>query len=714
MAIGFGVLGVFIAHHPMILSGFRRIQTDLVDTRLIHYLLEHGYRWVRREPLHQEFWSPPFFYPVKNAAAYSDVLLGVGPVYWLWRALGASPDLSFGLWMLSMSALNYAAGLLLFRSGFGFGVPAGVAGASLVAFGAPRLNQLTHQQLLPTFYPLLALFALARLAGPRSMNQSWRTGYWLLAAAAVVAQLYTAVYLAWFLVAVMGLALVVALFIRACRDVVVETVFRDYWAIAAAGAGGLLLLVPFLAHYLSAAREVQSQHIPLLTALHPTVWSWFDVGPGNWFWGWVMYPGQTHEVAHRGGEDHLGLGMLTPIACVIGLYLGWNRPICRLAAFVSVIVWLATTVPGTQLAVMAAMISCYCAGGLFHEVDRPAIRGLGLAVVTGLLLLVKFPNPLELVLALTVMILCLLEIGRTRGSSRALIAPGIAFVLFSIKLFTLDLVLYGLLLAVPAWVLMAYYWGPHRPEVAFGTVVWLVLVLIVVHFSDQPAVLIGTLAGVPISLALSASRRYRPPGWLLLEAMLIALALMAISYGQQSLWHVYSSMIPGGTAIRVIERVVLILLVPAALGLACLVEFIDQRRWTIATWAVVLLCLAEQGVTTETFDAAANRRAIARLASRIDRGRAAFYYHSIDDLPHHHLDAMWASLASGEPTVNGYSGHAPRSWQRFFFENFEPDVKIGGVLTRRERIYGLPPNDIQLIGSVRPEMGEPQTRPDLR
>ena len=43
MAIGFGALGVVIAHHPMIVSGFRRIQTDLADTRLNHYLLEHGY-----------------------------------------------------------------------------------------------------------------------------------------------------------------------------------------------------------------------------------------------------------------------------------------------------------------------------------------------------------------------------------------------------------------------------------------------------------------------------------------------------------------------------------------------------------------------------------------------------------------------------------------------------------------------------------------------
>ena len=200
-----------MAHHPMIFSGFRRIQTDLADTRLIHYLLEHGYLWAQRDPEHLDFWSPPFFYPVKNVAAYSDLLLSVGPVYWLWRALGASPDVSFGSWMISMSALNYAAGLLLFRKGFGFGMPAAVAGASLVAFGAPRMNQLNHQQLLPFFFPLLALYALARLAGDLSLGWRARGGYWLLAMAALVAQLYAGVYLGWFTILGLGLAAVVAL-----------------------------------------------------------------------------------------------------------------------------------------------------------------------------------------------------------------------------------------------------------------------------------------------------------------------------------------------------------------------------------------------------------------------------------------------------------------------------------------------------------------------
>ena len=59
-------------------------------------------------------------------------------------------------------------------------MPAAVAGAALVAFGAPRLNQMSHQQLLPFFYPLLTLYALARLVGDRSMGRrrGLATGCW--------------------------------------------------------------------------------------------------------------------------------------------------------------------------------------------------------------------------------------------------------------------------------------------------------------------------------------------------------------------------------------------------------------------------------------------------------------------------------------------------------------------------------------------------------
>jgi hypothetical protein len=706
LAVGVGVLGVVMAHYPIVLSKFRLIQTALGDTRLIHYLLEHGYRWVQRMPEHLDFWSPPFFYPVKNAAAYSDVLLSVGPVYWLWRALGASPDLSFGLWMLSMSALNYAAGLLLFRRGFGFGLPAAVAGASLVAFGAPRLNQMSHAQLLPFFYSLLTLHALARLFANSSPGRMARAGYWLLATAGLVAQLYTAVYPGWFLIIGLGLAGIIALAMRSCRGALLAVVWRDAWSIAAAGAVGAILLQPFLAHYLPAAREVRSQYLPMLRALHPRVGSWLHVGAGNWFWGWAANPAWTREVGFLEVEHRIGVGYLTSIACIVGLYLGRKWPTCRVAAVTAFILWLTTTyLPGDRLATMATVVACYCVAGLFHDVDRPGWRAIGLAVILCTLLLSRFPNPHVLVLTLITIILCVLEIGRTRGLTVGLIGTGIALGVISLKLFDPVTILYALMLAAPAAALVAYYRWPRHWEVGCSYVALVTLFLILTTYLDRPGLLIAAFAAAPIALAASAPERYRPPAWLLVRAMLIALPFLALLYNRDSLWLTYSEMIPGAVAIRAFGRVVLILLVPAALGLACLVEFLEKKRSALASWTVALVCLAEQGTTTESFDAAANRATIEALATRIDLGQVAFYYHPLDGRSFDviHLDAMWASLSTGVPTVNGYSGHSPHSWNLFFNADADPEADVAAALADWEQSQGLLPNHVQWIGANRPE-----------
>ena len=713
LAVGVGALGVLMAHYPMIFSGFRRLQTDLGDVRLIHYLLEHGYLWMRRVPGHLDFWSPPFFYPARNVAAYSDVILSVGPVYWLYRILGASPDLSFGLWLVSMSVLNYAAGLLFFRKGLGFGIPAAVAGSALLAFGAPRLNQLFHPQLLPFFFPLLSLYALSRLAIDKSLGSKARAGYWMLAMAGLVAQLYTGVYLGWFSIVGLGLAAAVALAIPAYRRIVVEVARRDAWPIAAAGAAATLLLEPFVAHYLPAAREVGPEYILTLRGFHPSLGSWFDVGVNHWLWGWTAHPGWAGDFPVLEGEHHLGIGFLTPVLCAVGLYLGRAWPICRLAAAVAFTLWFATTyMPGDEIATLAAWVSYYCAAGLFLEVDESPWRTAGLVIVVCLLLWIPFPNPHLVVLGLTVTVYCVLEIGRVRARPRSLIAPGIALALLGWKIFHLETILHGSVIVALISVLPFYYGRTMRRELGVGYLALLVALLMLITFLDQPQYLAWTLAATAIPLAVNSPRQYRPAAWLLWKALVVALAAVLIFYTRDSLWLAYSKIIPGAVAIRAVGRVVLVILVPAALGLAALVEFLDRRRWALLSWLVILVCLAEQGVTIPSFDAAANRATINNLASRIDRTRIAFYYHPDDGQAFHlhHLDAMWASLAAGVPTINGYTGHAPRAWEDFFKAYFDKKMDIKAILAEWERKHALPPEQVQWIGANGPTPGLSENR----
>ena len=218
---------------------------------------------------------------------------------------------------------------------------------------------------------------------------------------------------------------------------------------------------------------------------------------------------------------------------------------------------------------------------------------------------------------------------------------------------------------------------------------------------DRSNILIAGLVAAPVSLAVTAPRRFRPPARLLIRAMLIAVAFVTLFYHQDSLWFRYCTGIPGAAAIRAVGRIVLILLIPAALGLASLVEFLERRGRVVAAWIVALVCLAEQGVTTDTFDAAENRASIAALVRRIDRGRTAFYYHPCENQRNfrYQLDAMWASLASGLPTINGYSGHFPRDFVPLFYIDSDPDREVEDVLTEWERVRGLSSDRIQWIGA---------------
>src|SRR5689334_16295356 len=134
--LGFWAAGMLLAHHPMLLSGFRRIQQDRTDSRLHHLLLEHGYRWATGDPRHARFWDPPYFHPVRNVAAYSETMVATGPLYGIWRLVGVPSDLAYPLWLLGVSTLNFAASFLFLRRFLNRSSPAAAFGAFLFSFAS--------------------------------------------------------------------------------------------------------------------------------------------------------------------------------------------------------------------------------------------------------------------------------------------------------------------------------------------------------------------------------------------------------------------------------------------------------------------------------------------------------------------------------------------------------------------------------------------------
>ncbi len=282
-AAGALLLGLLMIHGELLGSGLDRIPGDPVDSRLLHALLEHGYRSLTGQSGASGFWNPPFFHPAPNTLVYTETLAGTLPLYVPWRLLGIAAGPSFGLWMLSVSLLNFGVVYWLLRRPLGGPPLAAALGAFLFSFSAARAAQLGHAQLLPGFFIAFITGALCRLFEEGSPA---RLGAWAAAAAlAMAAQVWTCFYVAWFFGLGLLLFTLSAFLLPETRPLLREFFLRRWPFLTL----GLLLLaasvLPFAVHALAAARELGFRSYEEAEIFLPRPASWFWPGGGSWIYG---------------------------------------------------------------------------------------------------------------------------------------------------------------------------------------------------------------------------------------------------------------------------------------------------------------------------------------------------------------------------------------------------------------------------------------------
>lgn len=319
-----GLCGLLLAHHETLLSGFALTQVDPGDARLNHFMLEHGYRWLRREPGHESLFSPGFFFPVKNVGAYSDILLGAGLFYWLWRTLGVDPETAFQLWVLSLSVCNFFCAYLLFRCAFLLHPLGAATGAGLFAYAGLRINQAMHHQLFPQFWSVLCLFALVRMfSGGFETNGKRDVRAWVwLVPLTVSLQFWSGFYLGWFFCLGLLLAALWAVPFGAYRRSLFAALKSYRLTIVFACLSGALVLVPMAVHYVQAAEVVGLRSFGEVLSMTPLPVAWLHLGKASWFYGWMagLSPFRGMPSEH---EQRLGMGLVTTVACLTGLW--WRR-----------------------------------------------------------------------------------------------------------------------------------------------------------------------------------------------------------------------------------------------------------------------------------------------------------------------------------------------------------------------------------------------------
>jgi hypothetical protein len=191
--------------------------------------------------------------------------------------------------------------------------------------------------------------------------------------------------------------------------------------------------------------------------------------------------------------------------------------------------------------------------------------------------------------------------------------------------------------------------------------------------SHEHRIGVGLLTTVVAAAGLAAERRRPWVAVLGLSAATVAL-LATLFPGDVDLWRLVHDRLPAGGAVRAVSRIGLLLLIPAAVGIALFLQRV-KRGW--AAGLVALLCVLEQGRTTPSFDKVESREDVWSLAARIGPACGAFYYSPVlapeqTDADWRvqdwklQVDAMWAGMLSGVPTVNGYSGRFPPGWPPLF------------------------------------------------
>ena len=296
---------------------------NVFDVRLVSYLLEWGYRYVRGIGLSDSIWSPPFFFPEPNVLAYSDTYFSAYPFYFPARFVGLGPQealLFFQMSQLFLTPLvTYGCARWL-----GLGRLASFVCAFTFGWGWARFFQYGHIQFSAGW--IVPLFFTFMFHGIVERRARWSiTALWTL-----VFAYYLAVYYAYFLLLLAAPFSVVALV--AGR----KSPQRDRFDVREPRAsqlalGALATLVPvgLLAcgtrHYLAAARVLGGGSPSDALTYRASLWSWLRPNPGNLLWGHFAHAVPQDAVAPW--EKNTFIGWVALALCLATPVVAWrHRP----------------------------------------------------------------------------------------------------------------------------------------------------------------------------------------------------------------------------------------------------------------------------------------------------------------------------------------------------------------------------------------------------
>lgn len=212
----FLLFGLLLFSYPMFLDP-NRMPGSLSDTRLVNYILEHEYLWFTHAPLHAEFWSAPYFYPLKNSATNSDLLIGAFLFYAPIRAITDNPQVAIQILYIIANILNFSVFYIFVRKIFKFNIFYSSLSAFFFAFSLARFTHVARMQLFFQFYMILPVFFLCLIKSTNSKKKNLL--FFSLSSMFYVLLAYTTFYYAWLLALGVSIGVVISLLSKNTRDI---------------------------------------------------------------------------------------------------------------------------------------------------------------------------------------------------------------------------------------------------------------------------------------------------------------------------------------------------------------------------------------------------------------------------------------------------------------------------------------------------------------
>lgn len=409
-------IGMLLNHYPMFFSGFDKVPGNVGDPRFVNYLLEHTYRWVLQEPLHQNLWNPPVYFPKSNIFAHSDLFLGAGPFYWGFRAMSLTPETSFQICFLIAATLNFWSMYLFLLKRLRYSSFASAAGAFLFAFGSSRLLHVGHFQLALHFFTIFSIYAIHVLWTDVDQNprlSPWKRSFWTaVCCLSAVAQLVSSFYYGWFLAVGIFVSAGWAMIFPKARWKMWCLLRDNFWWWCLWGGVSVVMLTPVAQHYLQCAREIGYQpHHQICNGI-PTPALWWSQGFECWFSGTntLVSMGILEKNFWPQGEHAKGLGLFVTIAIIVGFSRLRHAPGFRIFLYTGLTFFIVMTRWHPDFSIWEHVYPYVPAGG--------AIRALGRIGLAALIpFSIGFANYVETRqrwwVALVMVLICVVEQGRT-------------------------------------------------------------------------------------------------------------------------------------------------------------------------------------------------------------------------------------------------------------------------------------------------------------